>query len=88
LLTMPFIKLFASLEGQDLDVDPTGSVGTIHMTIFSGKIGQVRVTQESGTNNFLAYAKGDVEIKRGTQVLLIDHDEEKKAYLVEPYNHS
>lgn len=86
-LTMPFIKVFASMGGDDLDVDLTGSLGHVKLTIFDGKVGQVNLVKDDNSFVVLAYAKVGVEIKRGTQVLLIDHDEQKNAFLVEPYNH-
>lgn len=89
MFTWPLVKLFKKMEASKIEnVDLIGCIGKVTLTIFAGRSGKVDV--HTNDRHFAIYAratKNDMEITRGSQVLVIKKMEDNtETYLVEPYN--
>ena len=81
-LTLPFVKIFGKMNKED-GVIVIGKIATITLPIFENRIGQAEISYLGDSVIVKAFSKE--EIPRGETVLVVQYDEEKKAYYVEPY---
>lgn len=87
-LTTPFVRLFASLEkDHDAGVRPVGKVCTVLLPASSEQMGQASVSLRSGAPLMLNVraASPATELRKGDSALVIDYDERRRCYLIEPY---
>ncbi len=84
-LTFPFIKLFTYLD-KDSESSQVllGKVGKVIIGASSEKIGQGEVIVE-GSNYRLNIKTKTGSVKRGQQILVVNHLSDLKHYIVEPY---
>lgn len=87
ILTMPFVKLFSSLEKGDEIDDVIGGVGDVRLSASNEQKGQadVMVGKSFFTIFIKTYKDGEV-VKKGDKVLVIDHIKEGDYYIIEKYN--
>ncbi|QJX49037.1 hypothetical protein HMJ29_19850 [Hymenobacter taeanensis] len=87
-LTLPFVHLYAAMEkNHDGGVRPLGKVCTVLLPATAYRLGQARVQTQAGAPlmlNVLA-ASPTAELRKGDTALVIDYDEQRRCYLIEPY---
>lgn len=81
-LTMPFVKIFGKMNQED-GMQVIGKIATVTLPIFEKRIGQAEILYEGDSVIVNAYSK--IEILKGETVLVVQFNEDKKAYYVEPY---
>ncbi|TGE06297.1 DUF1449 family protein [Hymenobacter fodinae] len=88
LLTLPFVRLYAAMEkSHDGGERPLGKVCTVLLPTTAYRLGQASVQPLSGSPlmlNVLA-ASPTAELRKGDTALVIDFDEQRRCYLIEPY---
>ena len=86
IMTMPFIKLFKRLNSEEVDesIDAVGKICTVLFNLSEGRLGQAEVVTDKGHLRVNVYTND--EIKKGDQAIVIEYTEEKKSYLVAPFN--
>jgi len=86
--TMPFVKLFTKLKKEGTTAQSlTGKVCRVVLIASDEKMGQAEI-KDDGTSYLIntKSAQGQV-IKKGETALIIEFDEEKNIYHIEPYQH-
>ncbi|TGD79607.1 OB-fold-containig protein [Hymenobacter wooponensis] len=88
-LTMPLVHLYAAMEkSHDSSVRPLGKVCTVLLPTTASRLGQASVQPLNGSPlmlNVLA-ASPTAELRKGDTALVIDFDEQRRCYLIEPYD--
>ena len=88
IFTMPFVKLFSMLDKDNDEDDIIGGVGDVRLGANSEQKGQADVmVGESFFTIFIKTYESAEIVKKGDQVLIIDHIKEGDYYLVEKYKH-
>ena len=84
-LTMPFVKLFAALE-QDATgaANALGKVCTVLLPTTPERLGQASVRID-GAPLMLNVRALRGSLSKGETALVIDYDEQRRCYLIEPY---
>jgi hypothetical protein len=85
-LTMPFVKLFAALE-QDATgaASALGKVCTVLLPTTPERLGQASVRID-GAPLMLNVRALRGSLSKGETALVIDYDEQRRCYLIEPYS--
>ncbi|WP_400190449.1 hypothetical protein [Hymenobacter sp. B81] len=85
-LTLPFVKLFASLEkDQAGSLNPVGKVCTVLLPTSRQHLGQASIRAE-GAALTLNVRAASGELRKGDTALVIDYDAARRCYLIEPYD--
>lgn len=85
-LTTPFVKLFATLEkDQAGSVNPVGKVCTLTLPATRERLGQAAVNAD-GASLLLNVRSASSDLRKGDTALVIDYDEPRRCYLIEPYD--
>ena len=88
-LTLPFVHLFAALEkSHDSGAQPLGKVCTVLLPTSHSRLGQASVRLLNGAPLVLNVraASATAELRKGDSALVIDYDQERRCYLIEPYD--
>ncbi|GAB3290507.1 hypothetical protein [Hymenobacter tenuis] len=91
LLTTPFLHLFAAMEkNHDAGGRPVGKVCTVLLPTTQDRLGQASVPMRSGSPLVLNVraASAATQLRKGDSALVIDYDEQRRCYLIEPYDAS
>lgn len=87
ILTLPFVRLFERLNKEELENDViVGKICEVTMTVRFDKIGQARVLTRGAPHLLNVHTSKGVEMNRGDHGLIIEFQEEKNVYLIEPYS--
>lgn len=87
ILTIPFVKLFTSLEKGDEIDDIIGGVGEVRLSANNQQKGQADVmVGKSFFTIFIKTHKDGESVKKGDKVLVIDHMKKEGYYIIEKYN--
>lgn len=85
-LTIPFVKLFATLEKEhDSNTVVIGQICTILLAASSTEIGQAAVKTKGAPLLLNVKATHGAELPKGATALVIDFVPESQLYLIEPY---
>jgi hypothetical protein len=86
-LTLPFVKLFATLEkDHDGGAVVLGKVCTVLLPATADQLGQATVHIDGAPLKLNVRTTG-LALKKGETALVIDYDAQKRSYLIEPYSH-
>ncbi|MEL7147762.1 MAG: hypothetical protein AAFO69_15425 [Bacteroidota bacterium] len=84
--TMPFVKLFTKLKKEETSMNSlAGNVCKVILVASGNHVGQAEVRKDG--SSFLINTKSinDQEISKGETALIIEYIEEKKLFIIEPY---
>lgn len=83
-LTLPLVPLMRKMKESEKAPPVIGQSGVVRSLEVDSKYGQVLVEREGGAPALLLCrtAEGALPIPRGTEVLVVDHDEERDCYIV------
>ncbi|UOQ77647.1 DUF1449 family protein [Hymenobacter sp. 5516J-16] len=87
-LTTPFVHVFAAFEKDHHDgTRPLGKVCTILLPASQQHLGQASVAVPNGAPLMLNVRAADAttELRKGDSALVIDYDEQRRCYVIEPY---
>ncbi|RFP65964.1 DUF1449 family protein [Hymenobacter lapidiphilus] len=87
-LTTPFISLFAALEKESEGTNsPLGKVCTLLLPATHEQLGQASVRLRKGAPLMLNVraASQSAELRKGDTALIIDYDQLRRCYLIEPF---
>ncbi len=85
-MTMPFIKIFAKIEGGiDKNISVVGKICSVLLPADSKNFGQAEVKIDGAPLMINIICDDKNELEKGDEALIIDYDETKKYYIVEPY---
>lgn len=83
-LTLPFVKLFAAMEKEhDGGAKALGKVCTVLLPASAEHLGQASV-RISGAPLILNVRSTGAALAKGDEALVIDFDEQRRCYLIEP----
>jgi hypothetical protein len=83
-ITQPFVPLMRRMKDSEKATPVIGQSGVVRSLEVDGKYGQVLVEREGGAPALLICKTSDgaAPIQRGTEVLVIDHDDAAGRYIV------
>ncbi|GGG57315.1 OB-fold-containig protein [Hymenobacter glacieicola] len=87
-LTTPFVHLFAAFDKDHHDGSrPLGKVCTILLPASRQQLGQASVPVPNGAPLMLNVraAGATTQLRKGDSALVIDYDEQRRCYVIEPY---
>lgn len=87
-LTTPFVHLFAALEkDHEGSSSPLGKMCTLLLPTTCEQLGQASVQLRKGAPLMLNVraASASAELRKGDTALIIDYDQQRRCYLVEPF---
>lgn len=86
-LTIPFVKLFDKLEEESKNTSIIGKICTLQSAAMDGRIGQAFVSQ--GGNGapivLMVCGRPGTVLNSGETALVLEYQQDKRCYLVEPY---
>lgn len=86
-ITQPLRPMLRAFKKGENDDEPViGQIGTVKSRVIDGKYGQVEIPRQNGAPAIVNSRMGDGHPPqtRGSEVLVFDHDSEKKLYIVRP----
>jgi len=87
IITNPLANMFEKIEGRTKeDESLIGRTGTIVISVDDNSLGQIEIIGDSGTTVKLSVICREGEIEKGKQAIILDFDDERKAYIVEFYD--
>lgn len=87
LATMPIAKLFKNMDADHEITDPIGKIAEVRIPIMNNKLGQATIHDLNGNVvNVNIIAQKNLEILKGSKVLILQYVERERAFLVETYN--
>ncbi|PWJ44577.1 OB-fold-containig protein [Sediminitomix flava] len=84
IIVFPLSKFFNQLKMEE-DTNVIGNKCTVILEVRGDKKGQVEVQTGSYHQKIYAVTGEGKTLKKGSDALVIDYDENKKAFIVEPY---
>ena len=87
-LTIPFIKIFGRMSkevGEQKEV-LVGKVCEVMIAANKNKVGQAKIVTDGAPHIINVNAVHDETLNKGETALIIEYQEHKNIYLIEPYN--
>lgn len=86
-LTMPFVTLFDKLEEEQKNTSIIGKICTLQSSANDARIGQAFVNQAGNGAPILLMVCGrpGTTLNSGETALVLEYQQDKRCYLVEPY---
>ena len=84
--TMPFVKLFSKLKKQETSMESlAGHICKVILVATKDHVGQAEVRKDGSSFLISTKSSDDVEIRKGETALIIEYQEDKKLFIIEPY---